>query len=140
VKNGIRIAGTGSEFSLALVDRFHAAGTYIDGGFAVEQGAFFAALILSSATVFIIERRLFAAAGWMLAASLLSLLGLMHAWRFAGTDTIGSLPLLDRLTNARDSGSLFPAAAFALGYAILAGVLCIAKWLTVPNLSGEPPK
>jgi AGZA family xanthine/uracil permease-like MFS transporter len=132
VKNGIRIAGSGTlpDFSQALVDRFHAAGTFIDGGFAVEQGAFFAALILSAATVFIIERRLFAAAAWLLAASALSLLGLMHAWRFAGTDTIGSLPLLDRLTHPGSAGTLFPAGVFAVGYAVLALLLVVAKWFT----------
>ena len=133
VKNGIRIAGAGTAFSSALVDRFHAAGTFIDGGFAVEQGAFFAALILSAATVFIIERRLLAAAGWLLVASLLSLLGLMHAWRFAGADTIGSLPLLDRLVHGGEPGPMFPAAMFALGYAVLAVLLCAAKWFTVPS-------
>jgi adenine/guanine/hypoxanthine permease len=132
VKNGIRIAGstTAGDFSQAMVDRFHSAGTFIDGGFAVEQGAFFAALILSATTVFIIERRLLAAAGWLLAAAALSLLGLMHAWRFAGADTIGSLPLLDRLTHSGQAGPLFPAALFALGYGILAVLLVAAKWFT----------
>jgi adenine/guanine/hypoxanthine permease len=132
VKNGIRIASSGGGFawSQLMVDRFHAAGTFIAGGFAVEQGAFFAALILSAATVFIIERRLYAAAAWLFAASLLSLLGLMHAWRFEGADTIGSLPLLDRLVQTGISGPLFPAAAFAAGYGILAALLCVAKWFT----------
>jgi AGZA family xanthine/uracil permease-like MFS transporter len=132
VKNGIRIASNGGGFawSQLMVDRFHAAGSFIAGGFAVEQGAFFAALILSAATVFIIERRLYAAAAWLFAASLLSLLGLMHAWRFEGSDTIGSLPLLDRLVQTGTSGPLFPAAAFAAGYGILAALLCVAKWFT----------
>jgi adenine/guanine/hypoxanthine permease len=140
VKNGIRIADPGSVFSAALVDRFHVAGTFIDGGFAIEQGAFFAALMLSAATVFIIERRLLAAAGWMMAASLLSLLGLMHAWRFAGADTIGSLPLLDRLVHGGEGGPMFPAAMFALGYAVLAVLLCAAKWFTVPSETSQFPQ
>jgi AGZA family xanthine/uracil permease-like MFS transporter len=137
VKNGIRIAGSGTlpDFSQALVDRFHSAGTFIDGGFAVEQGAFFAALILSAATVFIIERRLFAAAAWLYAAAALSLLGLMHAWRFAGTDTIGSLPLLDRLTHSGNSGTLFPAAVYAVGYGVLATLLMVAKWFTERDIT-----
>lgn len=130
VKNAIRIAGTGADFSPSLVEKFHSAGTFIDGGFALEQGAFFAALVLSAATVFIIERRLYVAAGWMLAGAGLSLLGLMHSWRFAGADTISSLPLLDRLTKSGGTGALFPAAAFALGYLILALVMCSAKWFT----------
>ena len=127
VKNGIRIAGTSPEFSQSLVNRFHAAGTFIEGGFALEQGAFFAALVLSASTVFIIERRLFVAAGWMFAAAALSLLGLVHSWRFAGSDTINSLPLLYRLTDSARPGPIFPAGAFALGYAILALVLVCAK-------------
>jgi AGZA family xanthine/uracil permease-like MFS transporter len=135
VKNGIRIAGSVSagDFSQAMVDRFHLAGTFIDGGFALEQGAFFAALILAATTVLIIERRLLAAAGWLVAAAALSLLGLMHSWRFAGTDTIGSLPLLDRLTHSVHSGPLFPAAAFALGYGLLAVLLVAARWFTTPE-------
>jgi AGZA family xanthine/uracil permease-like MFS transporter len=132
IKNGIRIAGTGSEFTQALVDKFHGAGTFIDGGFALEQGAFFAALVLSAATVFIIERRLHVAAGWMLAAAVLSLAGLMHSWRFAGADTISSLPLLDRMTHSARPGPLFPAAAFAVGYATLALILYAATWFTEP--------
>jgi AGZA family xanthine/uracil permease-like MFS transporter len=136
VKNGMRIAEADRGFLLsqALVDRFHGAGTFIDGGFAVEQGAFFAALILSAATVFIIERRLVVAAVWMMVASVLSLLGLMHAWRFAGGDTIGSLPLLDQLTNSVVAGPLFPAAGFAIGYAILGLLLLTAKWFTEPEI------
>ena len=93
-----------------------------------------AALVLSAATVFIIERRLFVAAGWMLAAAGLSLLGLMHSWRFAGADTIGFLPLLDRVTGSATPGGLFPAAAFALGYFALALILCTARWFTEPDL------
>ena len=135
IKNGIRIAGAGAgrDFSASLVDRFHAAGTFIDGGFALEQGAFFAALILSAATVFIIERRLFAAAGWMLGAAALSVLGLMHSWRFAGSDTVGSLPLLDLVTQSARPGPLVPAAAFALAYFILAALLFAAKWIARPS-------
>jgi len=135
IKNGMRIAEDGTQFTLspALVDKFHAAGTFVDGGFAVEQGAFFAALILSAATVMIIERRLLAAAGWMFVAAGLSLLGLMHAWRFDGADTVGSLPLLGLLTHYGGGSPLFPAGSYAVGYGILGVLLCLAKWFTKPN-------
>ena len=90
-------------------------------------------MILSATTVFIIERRLFAAAGWMLAAAALSLLGLMHAWRFAGSDTIGSLPLLDVLTHSGKSGPWVPAAGFAVAYLdSRQALLFSARWLTKP--------
>lgn len=137
IKNGIRISGFGAHgasFSPALVDSFHAAGTYIDGGFAVEQGAFFAALILSTATVHIIDRRLYSAAGWLAGGALMSLLGLVHAWRFAGSDTVGSLPLLEHLTHVFKGGANFPAAQYAAGYALLAAILVVAKWFTVEDV------
>jgi AGZA family xanthine/uracil permease-like MFS transporter len=138
IKNGIRIAEAGAQFSFThpLVERFHASGTFIDGGFAVEQGAFFAALIFSAATVMIIEHRLFAAAGWMLAAAVLSLLGLMDSWQFSGADTISSLPILERIAGHGGGGGLFPAADYTLGYLILAAMLCAAKWFARP---GGPP-
>jgi AGZA family xanthine/uracil permease-like MFS transporter len=135
IKNGIRLAEAGTSFkwTAALVGTFHGAGSFIDGGFAVEQGAFFAALILSAATVMIIERRLYAAAGWMLAAAALSLLGLMHSWRFEGADTVSSIPLLGMVVGTPPSGSLFPAAPYALGYGLIAVLLILAKWFTIPG-------
>ena len=144
-KNALRIAGygtaPGSEFSPKLVEAFHASGTMIDGGFALEQGAFYCALVLATVTVLIIERRLLAAAGWALAAAALSLLGLLHAWRFTPSDTVSALPLLDRLTGTARAGEpLFPAVLYAAGYAGIAVVLFLARWFTVPeNGEANPP-
>ncbi len=137
-KNALRIGGygpgTGLEFSPLLVDRFHASGTYIDGGFALEQGTFYCALVLATVTVLIIERRFLAAAGWAVAAAGLCLLGLMHSWRFTPDDTVSAIPLLDRLTGAvQGGGALFPAAAYAAGYAAIAVVLLLARWFTEPE-------
>src|SRR5262249_17051668 len=113
------------------------AGVPIEGGFAVEQGAFFAALVLSAATVLIIERKFAGAAGWMFAGAALCLLGLMHSWRFAGADTVASLPLLDRLLGAGRGGPLFPAAAYAAAYAAVGAALLLARWLTEPEADLE---
>jgi adenine/guanine/hypoxanthine permease len=141
IKNAMRIAGFGStpglEWSPHLLAAFHQAGTYIDGGFAIEQGTFYCALVLATVTVLIIEHRLLAAAAWSLAAAALSLVGLLHSWRLTPGDTVSSLPLLDRLTGAPASGgSLFPAAAYAAGYAGIAAILVAAHWFTVPDESG----
>ncbi len=138
VKNALRVAGSAgapaTEFSAKLVDAFHASGTYIDGGFALEQGTFYCALVLATVTVLIIERRLLAAAGWALAASALCLLGLLHSWRFTPGDTVSALPLLDHLTGtARPGEPLFPAALHAAGYAGIAVVLVLARWFTEPE-------
>jgi hypothetical protein len=56
----------------------------------------------------------------------------MHAWRFAGEDTIGSLPILDILTGSTRVGPLVPAANFAEAYLLLALLLLGARWVTRP--------
>jgi AGZA family xanthine/uracil permease-like MFS transporter len=145
-KNALRITGfggaPGTGWSPRVLEEFHAAGTYIDGGFALEQGTFYCALVLAAVTVLIVERRLLAAAGWALAAAVLSGLGLLHSWRFAGNDTFSSIPLLERLAGTSHPGEpLFPAAGYAAGYAGIAAVLVLARWFTVPDPANEtsPP-
>jgi AGZA family xanthine/uracil permease-like MFS transporter len=138
IKNALRIAGLGlpggAEWSPRLIDAFHAAGTFIDGGFAIEQGTFYCALVLATVTVLIIERRLLAAAGWSLAAAALSALGLLHAWRLTPTDTLSAIPLLDHATgHVRAGEPLFPAAAYSIGYVTIAVVLVLARWFTDPE-------
>ena len=144
VKNALRLAtsgaGPGVEFSPKLLDAFHASGTWLEGGFALEQGTFYCALVLSTVTVFVIERRLLLAAAWSLAAAALCLLGLMHAWRFTPGDTGSALPLLDRLTGTGHAGEpLFPAAMYAAGYAGIAVVLVLARWCTEPESDEAAP-
>jgi AGZA family xanthine/uracil permease-like MFS transporter len=143
LKNGLRIAGFGStpglEFSPKLLEAFHASGTFVEGGFAVEQGAFYCSMVLAAVTVFIIEKRLAAAALWAFGAAGLSLLGLLHSWRFAAGDTVGALPLLERLTHtAVPGGPLFPAATYAVGYVGMGVVLLLARWFTVPSEAEMP--
>jgi AGZA family xanthine/uracil permease-like MFS transporter len=138
VKNALRLAGASGAFTPAGMARFHAAGLYLDGGFAAEQGTFYCALILSAVTVFVIERRLLTAAAWAFAAALLSLAGLLHAWRYSGEDTAGVLPLLERWSGLGRDGPLFPAAAYAAGYAALGCILALARWFTRPGGSPGP--
>jgi AGZA family xanthine/uracil permease-like MFS transporter len=143
-KNALRIAGFGAtpglEFSPKLLEAFHASGTFIEGGFAIEQGTFYCALVLATVTVLVIERRLVTAALWALAASGLCLLGLLHSWRFTPSDTVSALPLIERLTRSAGAGGpLFPAAAYAAGYAGMAVVLLVARWFTVPEPDEKTP-
>jgi AGZA family xanthine/uracil permease-like MFS transporter len=118
-KNGLRAAGVGGPggppFSAGLIERFRASDTWAHGAFALEQGFIFTAMILSAATVEIIERRFTRAALWCLAAAGLSAAGLMHAYRFTPGDT------------AMD---LVPAWPWAEGYLAMAAVLFIARWVT----------
>jgi adenine/guanine/hypoxanthine permease len=120
-KNGLRAAGMGTPerpFGDALVAAFARTDTWIHGAFALEQGFIFTAVILAASTVAIIERRFLRASAWFAAASLLSLTGLLHSYRF----TIGDTAI-----------SLAPAWDFALGYAIIAALLLAARWLTRPE-------
>jgi AGZA family xanthine/uracil permease-like MFS transporter len=140
--NSARIGGAGSAagpaFGPGLLSAFHGAGIAIEGGFAIGQGTFCSALIFSTITVLVIDRKLVSAALWSLAASLLSLLGFLHSWRFVPGDAVGSMPLVDRLVGAPStSPTLFPASQYAIAYACLAVVLLLARAFTVHDNS-EP--
>jgi AGZA family xanthine/uracil permease-like MFS transporter len=131
---GAGTAATTVAFSPALVANFHQAGFAIEGGFALEQGTFCCALILSAITVFIIDRKFATAAAWSLCAAILSFLGLLHAWKYQPNDTVGTIPLLERLAGGGAGHEpLIPAAAYAIGYASLAAILLLARFFAVPD-------
>ena len=137
VKSSVRgvasLTGDGSLFGPRLLEAAQANGAYLAGGFALEVGFLYAAMILSAMTVCIIDRRFLRAAAWSLAAAVLSLSGLLHAYKFTEGDTLVDLPLLDLLAGGGDPGSLFPAWSFALAYLLVAAILVAARWLTVPT-------
>ncbi len=76
-------------------------------------------MLLSAATVAIIERRFRIASLWFLVASLLSTVGLMHSYQF----TPGDATMVQ----------LTPALDWATGYALMAGITYLAVFLTEPN-------
>ncbi|MCX7110171.1 MAG: NCS2 family permease [Proteobacteria bacterium] len=119
-KNGLHAAGMGDRdgppFSPALLAEFAKADVWIGGAFALEQGAIFTATILAAATVAVIERRFVQAGLWCWLAAFLSVLGLMHSYRFATGDTVLSLT---------------PAWSWATGYACMGLVFWLARWVTV---------
>ncbi len=119
-KNGLRAAGMGipggPPFSEALIPAFLASDTWIHGVFALEQGFIFTAMILSAATVGVLERRFRMAAAWCLVGAVLSIVGLMHSYAWASADTVVSLK---------------PAWPWAAGYAVMALIFFLAPWITV---------
>jgi AGZA family xanthine/uracil permease-like MFS transporter len=121
-KAGLRAAGLGAPghpgMDAALVPAFQRADVWIDGAFALEQGFIFTAMLLSAATVAVIERRFTQAAGWCIAAAGLSALGLMHSYRWTPADTVLSLA---------------PAWPWAIGYAAMAGVFLLAPLVTTAD-------
>lgn len=114
-KDGLRAGG--AVFSPELADKMAQAGNHIAGGFALEQGFIFTAMILSAATVHLIERRFVVAALWCLAAAVLSAVGLMHSYAFTPADAVGAFGV--------------PGWQWAAGYAAMAAVFLGARWLTV---------
>jgi AGZA family xanthine/uracil permease-like MFS transporter len=62
---------------------------YSAGVFAVGEGYIYTCMILSAATVQIIERRFMRAAGWFAAGGVIALLGLAHNYKITGADIIG---------------------------------------------------
>ena len=117
-KNGLHAAGMGDldgpPFSTALLDEFAKADVWMDGAFALEQGAIFTATLLAAATVAVIERRFVQASLWCWVAAILSALGLMHSYRFAASDTVLSLT---------------PAWPWVIGYACMGLVFLSARWV-----------
>jgi AGZA family xanthine/uracil permease-like MFS transporter len=89
---------------------------YTDGAFALEQGWVYTSIILSAATVCIIERKFRHAAIWFLVGALLSCIGFMHTYAFAPKDVIGHLTL--------------SVPKWAWGYLIMAAILYVTPWIT----------
>jgi AGZA family xanthine/uracil permease-like MFS transporter len=117
-KNGLRAAGLGGPagpFSESLVGEFQKTDTWIAGAFAIEQGFLFTAMLLSAATVGVIERRWQSASAWTACAALLSAFGLMHSYQWTFADT---------------ALKLAPAWPFVIGYAGMSLLFLAARWAT----------
>lgn len=121
-----------------LVRAAHAGGAYLGGGFALEQGFLYSAMIWSATVVCIIDRAWLRAAGWCAAGSVLALVGLMHAYALNGRDSVIDLPLLAWVSGTLTPGrALLPAGQAALGYALAALVFLLAKFVTLPRAEDE---
>lgn len=102
--------------------------TYAHGAFALEQGIIFSAMILSAATVYVIEKQFTRAAAWCLAGAVLTSVGLMHTYAWTVNDTALNL--------APHWPWDVPAAnMWALGYLAMGLCFFLANWLTVKGES-----
>ena len=121
IKNGLRAAGYGGPdrpMTEALVGALRQSDTWAHGAFALEQGFIFTAMFLSAATVELLERRPRRAAGWFLALTAASVVGVIHSYRWTPGDTVVSLT---------------PAWGWAAGYAAVAAILFVSPWITEPT-------
>ncbi len=122
-KAGLHAAGmggpNGAPFSPTLVGVFERSDIWFDGALRLEQGFILSSMLLAAATVAVIERRFVQAGAWCLGGAALSAIGLMHSYRWAPGDTVLSLT---------------PAWPWAAGYAVMAVIFILAKWVTLPRV------
>ncbi len=92
---------------------------YSAGVFAVGEGYIYTCMILSAATVHIIERQFMRAAAWFAVGGALSFLGLTNNYRITGSDIIGVFG--------------FAPGAIPLSYLAVAAICVLTGWLTLPS-------
>jgi adenine/guanine/hypoxanthine permease len=101
-----------------FVDR---ADYYSAGVFAVGEGYIYTCMVLSAATVQIIERRFARAAAWFAIGGVIALLGLAHNYTITGFDIVGVLG--------------FAPGMIPLAYFLMAGVCLLTRWFTTEDNS-----
>jgi AGZA family xanthine/uracil permease-like MFS transporter len=111
-------------FSPAINDSFVAVrNIYVDGMFALAQGYLFTCMLLTAATVCIIDRQFNRAGIWFLVGAVLSAVGFIHAHAFVPGDVIADLGVAGLMSNKWMAGYLIMAAiAFAAPYFARQGV------------------
>jgi AGZA family xanthine/uracil permease-like MFS transporter len=121
-KAGLRAGGVGAPggrpFSSQLLGVFERTDIWFDGALRLEQGFILSSMILAAATVAVIERQFVLAGVWCMGGAMLSALGLMHSYRWGAADTVLSLT---------------PAWPWVAGYAVMAVVFVVARWVTMPK-------
>jgi AGZA family xanthine/uracil permease-like MFS transporter len=136
-KNGVAatsmLTQTGGHFNNELITAFlQTSGTWFDGGLRLDQGFIFTSIILSAATVAVIEREFLRASFWCAVAAVLTLVGLIHsyAWAPGNTDAVLSLTLTSSwpfLDTARVPWQ------WVQGYIGMGICFLLANWLTEPD-------
>ena len=130
--------GKGPALTEVTLQNAHLSGAFIGGGFALEQGFLYSAMIWSAIVVYIVDRRWRVAASWSFAGGVLSTLGLMHSFKLTGSDSIINLPFLSIFSEGEfDAAQLFPAWEFAVGYLIVGTLLFITPWISRTNTMME---
>lgn len=110
LKTGMRVGGLGSPahpFEPSLLGVIAQSDVAAHGAFVLEQGSMLTSMVWAALTVEIIERRFLRASLWALGGSVLSLVGLIHGYRWTTADTVSSLSF----------GAFWD---YALAYALLA--------------------
>lgn len=122
VKNTMRALGFGgpdNPFPPDLAEKFaQVTSLAADGMFALEMGWVYSSIILSAATVCIIERQFYRAGYWFLAGAFLAMIGFTSTYVVTPADVIGSLS---------------PSWKWVIGYGLMATVMFVMPWVTEHN-------
>jgi len=93
-------------------------GFSLHGLIVMERGYIFTCMILAALSAHLIERRFMAAAAWAAIGSLLTLVGLMHAYQLSGN----TLDFLTRMNTAAPGATAYHANDVAIAYAATAAL------------------
>jgi AGZA family xanthine/uracil permease-like MFS transporter len=128
----------GPAITEVILNQTHSSGAFIGGGFALEQGFLYSAMIWAAIVVYIVDREFKRAAFWSLTGAVLSILGLMHSFQLTGNDSIIHLPLIQLLSgDAPELSTLFPAWEYAVGYSLVGFILLLTPWVTRAELQAD---
>jgi AGZA family xanthine/uracil permease-like MFS transporter len=122
IETSLRAAGSNL---FAVKDKF-GSDLYICGAIALSQGFIISSMILAAMLVFVIERQFLKAAGWALAAAVLSSLGVIHAFELTSA-------------GVQNKYGLFAAPGFALAYLFSALALTALHFTGREDHSHSPP-
>jgi len=129
-------------FSSSTLAKWHEHHIFVDGSFALEQGFVFTSIIWAAMFYYVLDRRFYLAAAWSALASLLSVVGLIHSWKFAPAGTEMNMPILDwvsRRSSVAVWEDLFPGWPYAAAYALISAFLIISKRWAVPSADETVP-
>ena len=99
-------------------------GFAVHGLLALERGYIFTSLIVAATVVCLVDRRLLAAAGWMLAAAALTGLGAMHAYQLRGNVLDYALAGV----STAGGGTRYSAVTLVVAYGALAMLFAAFGW------------
>jgi len=119
--------------SPSLGRRTEVNGFLIHGLNILERGYIFACMIIAAVSAFLIDRRFFHAAGWSIAAAVLTFLGLMHAYQLS--DNVVDYWLVG--TSLPEGVYRYGAYPIVIGYLLMAGVFAGMGYLE--RRAPEPP-
>jgi AGZA family xanthine/uracil permease-like MFS transporter len=118
VKAAFRVGSGGRDLTPAVAEQFRVGGVWVDGAFALNEGFILTAMIWAAVAAAVIDRQFRTAGLWCAAAAALSVVGLMHSFRYDGSDTVMALGV--------------PAWHWVAGYAAMGALFVAAPWVTEP--------